>query len=1050
MLRTHRVSLFCNKIIKLDTIQFKIYDASAGSGKTYTLVKEYLSVLLSSESPVQVKQILAITFTNKAVKEMKSRVLKYLEAFASETVLFTTDQMAFDICQKLQIDLRILHQRAEKVLKFILHNYFYFDIVTIDKFNYNLLKTFAHDLKLPVNFEAGIDTKLLLEEAVDNLIDTAGNDELLTGVLIDFALSKADTDKSWDISRDLKKTASLLLEENHKEHIDKIKSKSLHDFNELNVLLKRFIEQQANDIISEANNMLYLFETNNLEFSDFKGKYLPNFIQKIAEGNFECNFETKWQQEIDDKPLYSPSKVKEEKASILDNLQQRIVTKFLEIKNKIFQLQFLRNFQNNLVPLSLLNSVNRELQKIKEDRNLLLVSEFNSIISETISNQPAPFIYERIGEKYRHYFIDEFQDTSEMQWSNLLPLIDNALQAETLDGKKGTLMIVGDAKQAIYRWRGGKAEQFIGLCNDINPFYTPKKVERLPVNYRSYDEIIKFNNRFFEHTAQYLSNINYRDLYQNHSKQESNNKKGGYINFNFVENDEDEVYCELVLNHIHSLTNSGYSYKGICILTQKKKHGFILANFLAENNVPVISSESLLLKNNVKVDFLIQLIRYSIYPDNKEIILTLIQFFAERDQVQDKHSYILKYINSINDLFGKFSFSMNDFASLPFYNAIEYAIIAFQLNRDSDAYLQYFLDEILNMVNSKQGPHEFLNYWENKKESLSIVAPQESDAINIMTIHKSKGLEFPVIIFPFANTDIYSEIDPKAWLPVNEETFGITNVLINKKKEMTHYNDYAAAYYEESQEKLELDQFNVLYVAFTRAVEKLYIISKKNTDAGGNEKLNTFSGLFINFLKSEEKYNDTQNVYEYGAIEKATINLPDIKSQKIPYIASDTFNKSFKIITKSGSLWDTNQERAIEKGNLYHYILSKIKYQSDMIDVIDEAQNEGLIPIEEREMVIKKLNEVIFHPALEEFFNNLNIVHNEQNILNKDGFVSKPDRIVVTPQSEVTLIDYKTGNYYEKHTVQLQTYASSLREMGYNVRNIILVFINEKIDIRYI
>src|SRR5690606_16520142 len=211
--------------------------------------------------------------------------------------------------------------------------------------------------------------------------------------------------------------------------------------------------------------------------------------------------------------------------------------------------------------------------------------------------------------------------------------------------------------------------------------------------YRSYDEIINFNNRFFEHISQYLSNLNYRDLYQNHSKQESNNKKGGYINFNFVENDDDEVYCEIVLNHIHSLINTGYSYKDICILAQKKKHGFAVANFLVENNIPVISSESLLLNNNVKVDFLIQLIKHSIYPDNKEIILVLIQFLAEKDQIEDKHSYILKYIDDINGLFNEFLFSMNDFASLPFYNAVEYAIISFKLNKGSDAYLQYFLDE---------------------------------------------------------------------------------------------------------------------------------------------------------------------------------------------------------------------------------------------------------------------------------------------------------------------------------------------------------------------
>src|SRR5690606_9201115 len=440
--------------------------------------------------------------------------------------------------------------------------------------------------------------------------------------------------------------------------------------------------------------------------------------------------------------LYTSTQTADKKA-LIDSLLPEISRVYHYIKNKVYHVLFLKNFQNNLVPLSLLNSINRELQKIKEDQNLLLVSEFNNIISETISNQPAPFIYERIGEKYRHYFIDEFQDTSQMQWHNFIPLIGNALQAETLDAKKGTLMIVGDAKQAIYRWRGGKAEQFIELYKkDKNPFHIPANTQSLPVNYRSYDEIINFNNRFFEHISQYLSNINYRDLYQNHSKQESNNKKGGYINFSFVENDEDEVYCEIVLDHIHSLLNSGYAYKDICILTQKKKHGFVVANFLAENDIPVISSESLLLKNNVKVDFLIQLIKHSIYPDNKEIILALIQFLAEKDHIQDKHTYILKYIDDINSLFSKFLFRMNDFASLPFYNAVEYAIISFKLNKESDAYLQYFLDEILNMVNSKQGLHEFLNYWENKKESLSIVAPQESNAINIMTIHKSKGLEF--------------------------------------------------------------------------------------------------------------------------------------------------------------------------------------------------------------------------------------------------------------------------------------------------------------------
>lgn len=1035
----------------MDFLQFKIYDASAGSGKTFTLVKEYLSILLSTENPLQIKKILAITFTNKAVNEMKMRILKHLQAFAKENIIHSDDHMASDICRDLKIDLKTLNKRAEKALKFILHNYFYFDVVTIDKFNHRILKTFAYDLKLPVNFEAAIDAKLLLEEAVDNLIHKAGNDELLTNVLIDFAISKTDDDKSWNISLDLYKIAALLLEENHNQHISQIKNKSLKDFTELNQLLKTLIKKQNEIIKHEAQQVLDLFLSNNLKFKNFSRATLPNHFKKIVEGNHEKIFENKLEENIDEvKNIYTKTLL-EEKKILIDSLLPQISKTYKSTKNKIYQLKFLQNFQKNLIPFSLLNSINNELQLIKEEQSILLVSEFNKIISQAITNQPAPFIYERIGEKYQHYFIDEFQDTSEMQWNNLIPLISNALETENIEGDRGSLMIVGDAKQAIYRWRGGKAEQFIELCNEKNPFQVVKDKIQLPKNYRSCDEIVNFNNQFFKHISQYLSNNEYRNLYENHSFQETNNKAGGYVNFHFIDNDEDEAYCETIKSQITHIQEKGYQFKDICILTQKKKHGLLIANYLAENNIPIISSESLLLKNNMIVNFLINLIKYNVYPSNKEIQLCLIQFLANKQQVVDKHSFILKYTNSINVLFEEYSFKNDEFVSLPIYNAIEYAIICFQLNKKSDAYLQYFLDEILTFTTRKQGSDEFLDYWEKKKTSLSIVAPQNSNAIQIMTIHKAKGLEFPIVIFPYANTNIYEEINPKTWMPLDKNIYSVPSALIDKKKEMMNYNEYATHHFEEWQSKLELDQINVLYVALSRAVEKLYIISKKDIDQKGNEKLTTFSGLFINFLKSTHIYDETRNVFEFGLNDQKIIETTNHKEEihYIPYISNHTFNKNFKIVTKGGALWDTNQESAIQKGNLYHFILSKIKYLTDVNDAIDDSFFNGIITNNEKEYLQVKLQEIVNHPELKDYYSDVNTIYNEQAIFTTNNVV-KPDRIIISPINEVTIIDYKTGSFYSDYSNQLKKYAHALTEMGYKINATLLVFINDSIEIRQI
>ncbi|MCX2678937.1 UvrD-helicase domain-containing protein [Galbibacter sp. EGI 63066] len=1039
----------------LNPAPFQIFNASAGSGKTYTLVKRYLSILLASSHPDTFKQVLAITFTNKAVNEMKERVIGRLNDFSQSQILDQPTQLFSDIAKQLNIPHTELHHRAKKVLARILHNYAFFDIVTIDKFNHRLLRTFAFDLKLPTNFEVSLDEEILIDEAVDNLIYQAGDNKLLTETLINFALEKTDDDKSWDIARDLKEIAKLLSKEDYIEHIKSLSDKKPEDFKALGKSLKKLTSAQEKELVGIATHSLELITENGLDYSDFSRKSLPNFLQKIVSKDFDVKFTYSWQQKIETDPLYNKS-TPENVTSVIDKLQPQLASDFLQIKKGVGRRDFLQDFYKNLVPLSLLNSINSELQKIKKERNLLLISEFNRHISSAIANQPAPFIYERIGEKYRHYFIDEFQDTSTMQWENIQPLVSNALETQNQAGKTGSLLIVGDAKQAIYRWRGGKVEQFIGLYNEGNPFQVEKKVTSLPKNFRSFDEIVNFNNRFFNYTSTYLNNTTYRDLFEKNSHQETNDKPGGYIDFTFVdENSKEEAdlaYCERTFSIVEEVIQNGFEYQDICVLTRTKNQGSTIADYLSEQGIPIISSESLLLKNDKKVDFIIQLISYFNQPDDLNCQFNMLRFLSERKQIEDQHHYFQTHLQQFSKVFDEEGFDINTFLQLPFYNAVEYAINAFGLAEGPEAYLQFFLDEILNFTQNHDGSlNSFLGYWEQKKEKLSIVAPAMSDAVKIMTIHKSKGLEFPVLIYPYANTDIYREKNFNLWFPVNKEDFGLEYALLSKKSVVENFNETGKALIEEYDQKMELDQFNLLYVALTRAVEQLYLVCKKDINAKGVENTKTFAGFFINYLKAQNLWQDGELHYKIGNPKRQSIQEKEntYTSEDIPFITNTSFGNSFTLITKAGSLWDTKQQKAIEKGNIYHHLLSKIYHKRDLEPTVTEAVENGLISEEEKPEIAEFLLKLINHPDLSDYFTESHTIYNEREIITKEGISLRPDRFMVKNGS-AALIDYKTGAFIEKYRMQLDQYAGALHQIGYQVTEKLLVFINDDIEVKKI
>ncbi len=1043
---------------------FSIYDASAGSGKTYTLVKEYLKIILVSKKPDAYRNILAITFTNKAVHEMKSRIVESLSEFAKESPSEKALRLMQDISVETGMSLQAITQKAKSIIKNLIHNYAAFDISTIDKFTHRVIRAFAHDLNLPITFEVSLDTESLLTEAVDAIIAEAGNDEELTRLLVDFTMEKTDDDKSWDVSRDIMETGKLILNENNREEITHFDNKKIEDFVVIKNKLVELSKQLESETVALATELLLLIEKKGIDLNSFSRQTFPNHLISIRDKRF--NPKNKTFHEFED--------IAVNKNAVDKEVIEAVIPQMLEILALIYKKFETRNFYEaflkNITPLSLLNTVSKELDKIQKEQGILSISEFNKLIYEQIQNQPAPFIYERLGEKYRNFFIDEFQDTSEMQWHNLIPLIDNALASEDLSGERGTLMIVGDPKQSIYRWRGGKAEQFIALSKGENPFVNPDwKSFTLGTNYRSYSEIIKFNNGFFKFLSDGFSNEDYKDLYKNRSHQKENDKKGGYVTISFIpkieksefgEDDspaKDEIYLEMTLEAIKKIKSKGFSNKDIVILTRKKIHGTQIANFLTEKGISILSTESLLLSASSEVQSILSALAYLKNSNDLLAKANFLYYLAKQQQNIVIHDFIAAGMQQNNESdfqqwLHQFNvdFSFANIRKKSLYEATEIIISKVIPIQKRNAYVQFFLDLILEHDLKKQaGISDFLSYWESHADKLSIASPEGNDAIRIMTIHKSKGLEFPVVIFPFADEDYSKGPKEKIWLDADEEQFGLPKVLVDKNNNVKDYGREAALIYNQKKEEELLDDINVLYVALTRAEEQLYVISSlqaKSKTTG--EYPNNMASFFIKYLESEGNFNENQLVYEWGDTARISeAKASEEQTATIPQLASVLHPNNIKIAQRESLMWNTKQQQAIEYGNIIHEILSFVKTKDDVDLAITKAIENGWIVSGERAKVLKTIQEIVRHSELKPFFSQQHKILNEKTIIQKEGSLVKPDRMIINGQNEVYLLDYKTGSHQAKYTLQLENYQNAIEKMGYKVTKKKLVYIGETLEV---
>lgn len=1050
---------------------FTIYKSSAGSGKTFTLVKEYLALALNDESnpPQAYKHILAITFTNKAAAEMKERIVRALKDLAAEDYSKITSGSKtllgiLKVHKKLnstkQLDDAIIRKRAQNILTAILHNYSDFAIGTIDAFVHKVVRTFAFDLKIPMSFDIEMDDEKLLSQAIDLLIAQIGNDEKLTRALIEFTESKTDDEKSWHIEHDLMKFAKNLLNEEGAVYIEKLKDLSVDDFFKIRETLFTEIKKFENGISGIAKQADQLIKQNGLTAKQFYqgDKGIAGYFEKLSNGRMDYITPNSYVITTVGEDKWTAGKISRDEMVLIENIKPQLIDSFQKIQQLkdndhsdyiLFQL-----INRNIYSLAVLNEIEKLLIQYKSENNVLHISEFNKMIAKIVLNEPIPFIYERLGERYNNYLIDEFQDTSVLQFQNLLPLIDNSLAHGHFT------MLVGDGKQAIYRWRGGEVEQFAMLPEIFSHKDNPLVLEReealkrnhnpevLKSNFRSKREIIEFNNHLFRTLSGRL-NQKYQNIYDNLEQVFNPENTGGFVQVEFLDEQQEE-WRERNFQRTHEiimgLLAENFRLKDIAILVRKNTDGSDIANYLTKNNIPVISSDSLLLSNSRDVNFLHAILKFLSNTNDDIVHAEILEFLSTSGYITDgKIDELItrKNASSLAVILRTVSpeFNIPNLSKLALYELMEELIRLFRLNQTPNAYIQFYLDEVLNYsIKKNNNLNDFIEYWEEKKDKASLVTPQGMDAVSIMTIHRSKGLEFPVVILPFSNGKVKHGKD-NLWIDLeNEKLEGFPSALVPTSESLneTQYGEL----YEEEKSKSLLDSLNVMYVAFTRPEERMYIIADKPSKNPGN--MGKTSDMLAFYYQSIGEWEEGKTIYTFGVgnppKHKTEIETSNFKLQTFN---SNQWRESIKMRSAAPSIWNTNMaETKKDYGVMVHTALARIRYDDEIEKALNSMLAEGMINNEESEHLSLTIAKIMKLPQLADHFKKGVIVKNEAEVISVSGEMLRPDRVVINNKNAV-IIDYKTGAKKQKHQQQIIEYGDLLQQMGYLVTDKLLVYIEE-------
>lgn len=1050
---------------------FKIYRSSAGSGKTFTLVKEYLRLALSSDTPDRYRGILAITFTNKAAEEMKSRVIEVLAELSSEST--GAHPMADLLRKELAVSDDVLKSRAKLTLKHMLHHYSDISISTIDHFTHNVIRTFAQDLGISINFEVELDTERITNAIVTELLQKMGSDAVLTNALIDVVQSQIDDEKSWSIDELLKKFALTLFNEESRFHLEKLKNIELKEFNQLRQKLRNELRETAEQLKVSGKEFNQLLKNNGLEAGHFAGgaNGIAGFFKKISDGKFDFPTPTVLKNIEADK--WHGSKAKADEKAAIDGLIPQILERYNQALEQIRSLSYYEIVFNQIYGVALLDEMQRIQRELQEDEELLHIGEFNHLVSNVVMTETAPFIYERIGHRFKHFLVDEFQDTSVLQWFNLLPLIDESLAHDNL------CLVVGDAKQSIYRWRGGDVQQFVELPDihrteylqeqfELNPetgtliaqrevaLKSNAQIENLDHNYRSSSTVVNFNNGLFSSLKSAMPEA-LQKMYDG-NEQKPFSKKEGLVAAKFFRQEGKEPkwpeYDGLVLDQLKEWVEEciadGFAPGDIAIICRANKDLVKTAQFLIENGLKVVSNESLLINSSPMVRLLVNLATFISAPDDRINIAEMMQHLGMVRNETELTSKRLMQVNQkdgktavlslLNALYPNLNWNQLKQESLfGVFEHLKYALFA----DEQDAYLTFFMDEVLSFGKSKTNDMaSFLQNWMEKRGKLSIALSENSEAIRLLTIHKSKGLEFPVVMHPFADYKDESTGN-SIWVYADDEKLKpLDRLRISTTEKLTETP--FSSNYEHEKSLGAMDMFNMLYVALTRPVNRLYVSGKLKKDNATDPTPSTAIQFVFEHLTTLEPTVLEELAFTTGVRAKIEQEKKTNNGFKTQAVGNPFWKERISISRPSKDRWKTaNPNDARNLGILIHEAMASIKTAKDVNSALSFLVEDGRISVSETESLAQKIENLISKTELSELYSEGKEIRNEADIQLNNGKWVRPDRVVFS-ENQAWVLDYKTGEELRKHHQQMVTYKEAMHELGFKQVEALLVYIDDE------
>lgn len=1061
--------------------QLKIYKASAGSGKTFTLAASYIALLV--QNPDSYRRILAVTFTNKATGEMKERILSQLYGIAHS--LSDSDryvEAVFRLLKEQDIEEDVAHNKldeerirlnAEKALTNILHNYSFFRIETIDSFMLSILRNLAKELDLGSNMDIELDEKKVISEGVNETIRQLSLSSPELEWIIEYIESVIDDEQDWNITKKLEKFAENLHKETYQRHSNEIQQIFKNNPKLINQLRQHLFTDRENArraLKDKAQQFFAIISQHGLEINDFaygRGGVCGYFLSLI-EG--EPIPPKKRATDASEDP-YKWTTTTSDKREIISQLAENKLIPLLNETEKLRQskaviINTCSLILGNLYQLQLIGSIDEKIQEISQKKNRwLLVDTCTMLMQMATGPSDTSFIYEKTGTEIDHILIDEFQDTSGIQWANFLPLI-----RENVSRGKDNL-IVGDVKQAIYRFRDSNADIMEREIKDDLALANPKEIP-LDTNFRSRQAIVDFNTEFFtnltealktnqeEFDTEAIANF-YKDVKQ---KVKEGNTSGcvRFLKVNASDKGSNDTatdaMCRATAKEIVRLLDAGLRQSDIAILTRAKKEITQIAEWITShseevgrNDIRIISSEAFSLDSSEVVRLLISTLRWICSPleDKKEDIVSLAYMGIIYHKLILKDNKEIPEILQNKDIKYGLPSSIiqqhDELAALPLGVLIYELYDRYSLNgvEGHDAYLQSLFDEVQHFIVKENGDSsQFIQTWDEKLSSKTIPAGN-AEGIRAMTIHKAKGLEFHSVIVPFCEWKI--ESSATLWVSPNEK-YGEGLPFVPIQRDASMKESIFSNEYREETRKLLTDNLNLLYVAFTRPTSNLIVLRKgKNEDDKTNKKSSTQTYSLTNVanlielgLKGVERNDDSVcTLYDKEKEKSENPLLPEFTTCQTLYHSSPIsvpFRQSNASRTYVNRGDDSPMSEFIEQGKLLHDIFAHIYTADDTSGYIDKLYRMGTIDKIQRKNISDFVRHALTLPEVKEWFDGTYQLYNECTILTKDetGIVrqNRPDRVMINGEKTI-VVDFKFGMHHSAHEKQVKKYMDLLTKMGF-------------------